>query len=279
MTGPTLAVEGVAKTFGAVRAVDDVARVVHGEAAVGVTVVGDAEVGAVFNDGLREVVEVGGAHPVVDVDAVGVGADQRHPGAGIREHLRRHAGRGTVRAVENEVDAVEAVRQRPKEVHDVTVFRVGETTDASHIAAGGRQLVEVEVGLDAILDLVGELGAAEGEELDAVVGCGVVRRGDHDAEVGVDVRDEERCRGGGDHARVEHVDAGAREPGGHGRGEELTGDAGVAGDDGHGPPSLGATLCGAAALGQDCGARLGEAQGQASREITVGQAPDTVRTE
>jgi hypothetical protein len=37
-------------------------------------------------------------------------------------------------------------------------------------------------------------------------------------------------------------------------------------------------LC-AAAAGEHNSGRLGEAQGQASREITIGQAPDTVRAE
>ncbi len=64
-------------------AVDDAAEVVDGEAAVGVAVVGDAEVGAVVHDRGREGLEVGRADAVVDVEAVGVGADHGDAGAGV----------------------------------------------------------------------------------------------------------------------------------------------------------------------------------------------------
>ena len=51
-------------------AVHFVAFVVHGEAAVGVAVVGDAQVGAVLHHGGLERAQVGGADAVVDVQAV-----------------------------------------------------------------------------------------------------------------------------------------------------------------------------------------------------------------
>ena len=53
----------------------------------------------------------------------------------------------------------------------------------------------------------GSLAPPRGEELDAVVGRRVVRCRDHDAEVGVDVGDQERGGRGRDDAGVEHVDA------------------------------------------------------------------------
>ena len=53
------------------------------EAAVGVAVVGDADVGAGGEHGLGEVVEVGRADAVVDVHAVGLVADDGDAGARV----------------------------------------------------------------------------------------------------------------------------------------------------------------------------------------------------
>ncbi len=176
-------------------AVDDLAGGVHGEAAVGVAVVGDADVGPDAHDMLGERVEVGRADAVVDVHAVRVGADHGDAGAGIAEGLGRDSGCRAVRAVEHDVDAVEAMRQRGEQVEDVAVLGVGEARDAADAAAGRLQLRTRHGGFDALLDHVGELDTAAGEDLDAVVGGGIVGCRDHDAEVGVDVGDQER-RGG-----------------------------------------------------------------------------------
>ena len=56
-------------------AVDLVALRVHGQAAVRVAVVRDAEVRAVLDDGGPQPLQVGGAAAVVDVQPVRVGAD------------------------------------------------------------------------------------------------------------------------------------------------------------------------------------------------------------
>ena len=142
-------------------AVDDVAVGVDGEAAVGVAVVGDADVGAVLaHRGLQEA-EVGRADAVVDVHAVGVGADDGDLRAGVAERLGRDARGGAVGAVEHDVQAVEAVRQRAEQVDDVAVLGVGEPADAADAAADRRELLLAEVRLDAVLDLVGQLRAAE----------------------------------------------------------------------------------------------------------------------
>ena len=61
-------------------------------------------------------------------------------------------------------------------------------------------------GLDAVLDLVGQLVPAAGEELDAVVGHRVVRRREHDAEVGAGVGGEVGDGRRRQHAHVVDVD-------------------------------------------------------------------------
>ena len=80
-----------------------------------------------------------------------------------REDLGRDAGRGTVGAVEHDVDAVEAVREAAEQVHDVAVFGVGEPADAADVGAGRvRASVERDALFDAVLDHVGKLACRRG---------------------------------------------------------------------------------------------------------------------
>ena len=103
-----------------------------------------------------------------------------------------------------------------QQVHDVAVLGVGEALDPSDVCAGGPQPRPGHFLLDRVLDLVGQLVAAAGEELDAVVRGRVVRGGDHDAEVCVQVPHQVGSGGRGQHAGVVDVDAGAGQPGLHG---------------------------------------------------------------
>ena len=130
----------------------------------------------------------------------------------------------------------------PEQVHDVAVLGVGEALDAAHVAAHGPEGLLAELRLDGVLDLVGQLLAAAGEELDAVVRRRVVRGGDHHAEVGVEVGHQEGGGRGGEDAGVVDVDPGAGEPGLHGGGDELAAGPGVAGD--HGARPVAGRYCG-----------------------------------
>ncbi len=219
-------------------------------AAVGVAVVRDAEVCADLDDLRLQRIEVRRAGALVDVEPVRVRADDGDPRAGILERLRGDARGSAVRAVDDDVQPGERVRERAEQVDEIAVLRVGEAADPADRATGRAQLRLVERGLDPVLDDVGELHAAAREELDAVVWRGVVRRGDHHPEVGGEVPDEERERRGREHAGVEHVHPGAREPGRDGRREELPTDPGVAGDDGDGPATLRTAFLGDPALAE-----------------------------
>ena len=198
-----------------------------------------------------------------------------------RERLGRDAGCRAVRAVEHDVEAVEAVRQRAEQVHDVAVLGVGEPADAADAGAGrAAASARPSARLDAVLDHVGELGAADGEELDAVVGRRVVRRRDHHAEVGARCRRSRNAAAGvGMHAGVEHVDAGAREPGRDGGGEELARDARVARDDGRRAAAGGARASAWRPLPRTTAAAWARPQGEVGGEVAVGQPPDPVRAE
>ena len=89
---------------------------------------------------------------------------------------------------------------------------------------------------------VGQLVAAGGEQLDAVVRHRVVRGGDHHAEVGVELADQVRDGRGRQHTDPDRVGAGGGEPGDDGGLEHLAAGAGVAADHGDrtvGPVALG----------------------------------------
>ena len=131
------------------------------------------------------------------LQAVGLGADDHDVGAGVLEDLRRAAAGGAVGAVQDHLQAVEAVRKGAQEVDDVAVLGVGEALDAAHVAADGPERLLAHLLLDGVLHLVGEFLAAAGEELDAVVRSRVVGGGDHHAEVRFQVGHEVGRRRGG----------------------------------------------------------------------------------
>ena len=98
-------------------AVDVLALVVDGQAAVGVAVEGEADVGAVLDHGRLERREVGRAAAVVDVEPVGLGADHDDLGAGgpaapsARPRWRRRCAQSTT-TLSPASGSVEGARRR-----------------------------------------------------------------------------------------------------------------------------------------------------------------------
>ena len=213
--------------------VHDGALVVNGQAAVGVAVVGDAQVRAVVQHGCLQAFKVRGAVAVVDVDAVGLGADDHHLGTGGVEDLRGAAAGSAVGAVQDDLQPVEPVGQGLQQVHDVAVLGVREATDPSHVRADRAVLGLVQGRLDGVLQGVVELLAAAGQELDPVVGSRVVRGGDHHPEVGIQVGHQIGCSRRRKGSCIMHIDAGGREPGLNGSREEVPTDPRVLGDHRH----------------------------------------------
>jgi hypothetical protein len=156
-------------------------------------------------------------------------------------------------------------------VDDVAVLGVGEALDAANFAAHGPEGLLAHLLLDGVLNLVRELLAAAGKELDPVVRCRIVGRGDHHAEVGVQVSHEVGRRGGGEDTGVVDVNAGAGKPRFHGGGDELAAGAGVPRH--HGPRPR--TVSGAFMAKHD-GGGLGQLQCELGSQEAVRQATDTV---
>ena len=184
-----------------------------------------------------------------------------------------------MRAVEHNVKAFEPVRQGLQQVKDVAVLGIGEARDPADACAGRLQLFAAHGGLDARLDDVGQLHAAASEDLDAVVGSGVVGCRHHDPEVGVMIADEVGQGGRRKDAGVEHVDARGGESRRNGGDEELPRDARVARDDGGEPLARGAAGVSGASLAQDDSGRLGQGQREIGGEDAVGKPSYAVRAE
>ena len=184
-----------------------------------------------------------------------------------------------MRAVEHNVKPVEPMRQGLQEVEDVTVLGIGESADPTDAGARRLQLLTAHGGLDARLDDVGQLHAAASEDLDAVVGSGVVGCRHHDPEVGVMIADEVGQGWRGKNAGIEDVDARGGESRRNGGDEELPRDARIPCDDSGEPLTRGAAGVSGASLAQDDSGRLGQGQREIGGEDAVGKPSYAVRAE
>ena len=247
---------------------------VDGEAAVGVAVVRDARSAPCFEDRPPHEVEVGGTDPVVDVQPVGLGGDRDDLGARAAVDLRRDGRRGAVRAVDDHAQPVERGRGGDEQVVGVAgVGVVGQVADPADTRPGRAGADDVEARLDGVLHGIGQLVATRGEELDAVVGHGVVRRGDHHAEVGVERLDQVRDGRGGQHADPDRVGARRGEPGDDRGLQHLPAGPRVAAD--HGDRAVRTV-----ALGQHVRGRRGERHGELRGEhLAVGEPAHAVGAE
>src|SRR5690606_12522219 len=177
---------------------------------------------------------------VVDVAAVRGGVDDDDVGPRLAQRERGDVAGRAVGAVDGDAQALQRPAGGGHEVVDVgAVGGPGVLLDAAHAVPDGSLPAGAQARLDGVLDGVLELVAAAGEELDAVVGHRVVGGGDDHTEVDVGRRGEVRDAGGGQHAHLDDVEASAGQARGDGAGEEVSGDTGVASDDGAGTAALG----------------------------------------
>ena len=160
-------------------AVDHVAVLVHGQAAVGVAIEGHAHHGVGGLDHGLQLLGVGGAGVLVDVVAIRRGVDHHHLGARTAQRLRGHHRGGAVRAVGHDLQPLERLglglvrADRGDGGDQVVDIQVGGghrvMADASHAGAGGTFPVLAEHRLDLVFLGVGQLESAACEELDAVI--------------------------------------------------------------------------------------------------------------
>ncbi len=182
-----------------------------------------------------------GTGVLVDVVAVRGRVDDVHVGTGAAQCLRSDHGSRAVRAVGDDLQALQRGRlgfvranggDGGHQMVDVQVRGCGGVVaDAAHAGAGRALPVLAEHGLDVVFLGVGQLEAAAGEELDAVVGHRIVGCGDHgphlDIQHGGQVGDARRR----DDARVDHIEAAGGHASRQGRGKKITGDSGITADE------------------------------------------------
>ena len=198
-------------------AVDNVALLVHGEAAVRIPVEGKADVEPVLQNEVTQALDMGGAAVNVDIESVGMVVDDIGVSAeGIKDALRHLPGAavGTVKA-----DAVILIGARSKgdEVADIAIAPGGIVHRAAYLLAFGIGQIRavVDIRLYRVEKLLIHLLAVGVDELYAIVIIRVVAGGDHYAAVKiVGARDvgnagragdvqQVRVRTGGRQARAE----------------------------------------------------------------------------
>jgi hypothetical protein len=180
-----------------------------------------------------------------------------------------------VRAVDDDAHAVEAVRQRREQVVGVALpRRLGDVDDAADRSARRALPFLTHPPLDRVLDVVGQLVTAAGEELDAVVGHGVVAGREHHPEVGAELAGQVGDRRRRQHPDALDVDTGAGEAGDHGGLEELPRRPRVAPDDRDRPVPRER-----AGVGEHVGRRDGKVERELRGEVAVRQPADTVGAE
>ncbi len=246
---------------------------VDGQAAVGVAVVGQPEVGAVGHHRLLQRLHVRGSAAVVDVQPVGFGVDRDDVGAGGPVGARRGGRCGAVRAVDDDGQPVQAGGEGLADVAQVPVERVVGVDDPADgradrtLAGPGR-----DEFFDAVLGGVVELVAARAEDLDAVVGHRVVRRRDHHAELGVVGVGQIGDGGRRQHADPQRVDALAGQPGDDRGLQHLAAGPRVAAD--HGDPAAGLR-----GVSESTSGRRAQRQRQLSGQIAIGDSAHPVGAE
>ena len=151
--------------------------------AIAIAVERDADVGAVRQHRLLQGLRMGRADFAVDVEAVRLVADGDHFGAQFRKHFRRHLVGRAMRAIQHQLEPVQAeiLCHGALAVLRVTRHRIVDPARPAESLGRHRDELGVDLPLDRQLDLVGQFLAVGGEELDAVVVMRVMRGADHDA--------------------------------------------------------------------------------------------------
>lgn len=160
-----------------------------------------------------------------------------HLGAQFAEHMRSDVVGGAVGGVDHQLQPVEiqVVREGALAEFDVAALGVGHAARAAQFFRADAAQRLVHRLLDGGLDVVGQLHAMGGEELDAVVLVRIVRGADHDtggqAQRARQVGHGRRRDGPGQ----QHVDTGGRQAGFQGGFQHVAGNAGVLADHDLGP--------------------------------------------
>ena len=177
-------------------------------------------------------------------------------------------------AIDHDGEPVQSVWQRAQQVGDIPRLTCPVLVDATNFGAERPLPVLADSGFDLVLDGVGELVAALGEELDPVVRHGVMRCGQHDPEGGAHVGGQEGHSRSRQHADVVDIYARGCQAGTHRGRQELAAGPGVSAHDGPGALALSPRRVAQHVRGGDR-----EVERQLCGDRIVGQAAHTIGAE
>ena len=255
-------------------AVDDLAVLVDDHHAVGVAIERDADIGAHLAHLAGDGAEVGRTAILIDVHAVRFVADGNHVGAQFPQRAGRDLVGGAIGAIDHDAQSgeIDVARQRALGEFNVAVLHAVDALGAAKVVALGQLLVQfgIEQVLDLAFDLVRQLEAVWSEQFDAVVGIGIMRGGNHHAEIGAHRAHQHADAGRRDRAGQQDIHTHGREAGDQSGFDHVTGQAGVLADQ-HAVPML-------AILENETGG-LPHFERQFRRNDLVGQPANTVGAE
>ena len=252
-------------------AIDLVALAVHEQHAIGVAVVGQADVGMGAQHELAQGLKMGGAALDVNVGTAVIGVDGMDRGAQALKRGRRGLAGSTVTAVDGNDQAVELKAvEGADSVIDICLAGVLHLDDVAHTSTGRHRvgshgLLGHDPGADLFLNSIGKLHALAAKELDAVELRRIVRSRNDDAAIELVLNGEQRHSGRGDNAAAVRAAALGHNAGGqsaleHGaRKARVTADADV--------------------RTKKLGRRATKAKREVARKIGVGDATDAIGTE
>ena len=252
-------------------AIDLVALTVHEQHAIGVAVVGQADIGVGAQHELAQGLKVRGAALDVNVGAAEIGVDGMHRGAQALQRGRRGLAGSTVTAVNGNDQAVELKAvEGADSVVDVCLASVLHLDDVAHTGAGRQRVgshgfLGHDPGADLFLDSIGKLHTLAAKELDAVELRRIVRSGDDNAAIELVLNSEQRHGGRGDNAAAMRTAALGHNAGGQSALEHGARKARVAAD--------------ADIRTKKLGRRTAQAKREVAREVGIGDATDAIGTE
>ena len=135
---------------------------------------------------ILQVLNVGGATVIVDVESVRVGAQNRDAASEILEQFLGGHTRGTVGTVQSNTESVVAIFRGAEQMVDIVLHRsigTGDPPDVGTDFDRGRAHLVEDNGLNFLLQGIRKLEAIIFEDFDAVILKWVVGRGDDNTGV------------------------------------------------------------------------------------------------
>ena len=226
--------------------VDEIAGMVNHDQTVTVTIKGNPQISLALQHLGNQCVRRSRTNTIVDVETIRGTAHGDHFSTQLAENRRRNVVSSAMTAVHHHFHPIQIHVGGEGALAEFDIA-TGGIINAHRFAKFGRldtlELV-IQLGFDSQLDIIGQLGAVGGEELDAVVVIGVVGCTDDDAGFGTEGASQVGNRRGGHGSHQYGFETGGGEPRLQCRLQHVTGDTGILADQHLLGPFLGEHLAG-----------------------------------